>query len=295
MPMKTMSSFRSRVISVACLCLLAFATTAQGQRAIPDDNLAYPVLVQVAGDGEASGFFLNTETAVYLVTAKHVLFDLQTNLLRGPQALLLSYPRDPKGDGKNVISLDLATLSKVGEVIPHPQEDVVVVRVAQVTTDKPPEGTQGQVIKPLPGVVFQQMAASGILGVTPSNVKKYDDVLVANDVIVFGYPTSLGLRSSPQLDPQRPLLRRGIVAGVNPATKSLVIDCAAYQGNSGGPVLELDRSGFGVTLKIIGVVRAFVPFAETSLNLQFNYTNTNISNSGYSIVTPMDFVLELVK
>ena len=59
--------------------------------------------------------------------------------------------------------------------------------------------------------------------------------------------------------------------------------------------MEIDRNGFQTNFKIIGVVREFVPFLETVVNLQFGYTNTNISNSGYTIVTPIDFVLELVK
>jgi len=279
---------------ILALLAVALTGTARGQRAIPDDNLAYPVLVQLQGS-EASGFYLNTTTAVYFVTAKHVLFSPSTNLLLGPQAILLSYPRDPKGAGKNVVSLDLVALSKAGEVSPHPKEDVVVVRIAKITEGTPPEGVKGRVIAALPGVAFQQSTASGLLGVSLDSVKKYDDVLVANDVIVFGYPTSLGLQQIPQLDRLRPLLRRGIVAGLNPATKSLIIDCPAYPGNSGGPVLEIDHTTFNSTFKLIGVVREFVPFAEKSVNLPFGYENTNLSNSGYTVVTPMDSVLELVK
>jgi hypothetical protein len=48
-------------------------------REIPDDNLAYPVRITSEycinpSRGEASGFSLNTETATYLITARHVLF-----------------------------------------------------------------------------------------------------------------------------------------------------------------------------------------------------------------------------
>ena len=126
-------------------------------------------------------------------------------------------------------------------------------------------------------------------------VKKYDDVLVANELFLFGYPTSLGIQGSPQLDSQRPLLRRGIVAGLNPSGKSIIIDCPSYPGNSGGPVVEADRTAFNATFKVIGVVSQFVPFEEKSISYPITYQNVNISNSGYTIVTPMDFVLELVK
>jgi S1-C subfamily serine protease len=111
--------------------------------------------------------------------------------------------------------------------------------------------------------------------------------------MVFGYPTSLGLQQSPQLDPLRPLLRKGIVAGTNPATRFLVLDCPVYFGNSGGPVLELDRQPFGTSLSIIGVVDQYVPFVQQAgsqtIAMQVE------TNSGYSLAIPMDFVLELLK
>jgi hypothetical protein len=138
-------------------------------------------------------------------------------------------------------------------------------------------------------------APSGILGVARNAVKKYADVLVANEVLVFGYPTSLGIEGSPQLDPLRPLLRRGIVAGLNPNKKSIIIDCPSYPGNSGGPVVEADRETFKATFNVIGVVSEFVPFAEKSVNYPIQYQSVSISNSGYTIVTPMDYVLDLVK
>ena len=114
--------------------------------------------------------------------------------------------------------------------------------------------------------------------------------------MMFGYPTSLSLVPNPKIDFQRPLLRKGIVAGENPAQHSLILDCPAYQGDSGGPILEVDpESPFETHFKIIGVMSSFVPFADTWINQHFGYTNTTLQNSGYSIATPMDFVLELIK
>jgi hypothetical protein len=246
-------------------------------------------------DGAASGFYLNTATSVYLVTAKHVLFDPPSGRLRSSQLNLMSYPRDPKEPGRNNISVDLATLSQAGEIKAHAHEDVAVVRIATVAAARPAETSQGRKITALPGVSFREAATSGILGVALESLKKYDEVLVANEVIVFGYPTSLGLKEIPQLDPLRPLLRLGIIAGLNPGTKSLVIDCPAYPGNSGGPVLEVTREAFSAKFRVIGVVREFVPFEEKWVNVPHGYLNRNLTNSGYTIATPMDFVLELVK
>ena len=290
-----MSASRGLVyVTAVCLYVLVFAAAAKGQRAIPDDNLAYPVLVQ-RSDGAASGFYLNTAGSIYLVTAKHVLFDPQRGSLRVPQVDLLSYPRNPKEAGRNILAIDLAVLLGAGEVKAHNQEDVVVVRIGTTAEGATGDAAGGRRLTLHPSITVREATASGLLGVAVENVKKYDDVLVGNEVIVFGYPISLGLKELPQLDPLRPLLRAGIVAGQNPTTRSLVIDCAAYPGNSGGPVVELTREAFHVQFKVIGVLREFVPFEEKSVNVPFGYVNRLITNSGYAVATPMDFVLELIK
>ena len=299
MPLLFLTRARSvrRVVSLGTLvaCLIFTTNTVRAQRSIPDDNLAYPVLIQFP-DELASGFYLNSGHSMYLVTAKHVVFGPPTNHTNGGAMLLLSYSRDPKESGSNVIRVDMAALSQSGEIKGHPVADVAVVRIADVLISAPDKDHPGaQTLRPISGVTASTMTSSGLLSLGMDAIKKYDDVLVANEVLLFGYPTSLGIRESLQLDPLRPLLRRGIVAGLNPNAKSIIIDCPSYPGNSGGPVVEADRSTFGAKFNAIGVVSQFVPFEEKSVNYPITYQNVNIRNSGYTVVTPMDFVLELVK
>ena len=112
---------------------------------------------------------------------------------------------------------------------------------------------------------------------------------------VFGYPTSLGIKEIPQIDPLRPLLRFGIIAGTNPARKSIILDCPSYPGNSGGPVLEVEEVDLvNRRFRVIGVVSQFVPFAETWVNKTHHYQNLTISNSGYTVAVSMDPVLDLI-
>jgi hypothetical protein len=61
----------------------------------------------------------------------------------------------------------------------------------------------------LPGVRIKAVNSKGIVGVGPDVIKLFDQILVGNNVILFGYPTSLELKELAQLDPMRPLLRRG--------------------------------------------------------------------------------------
>lgn len=271
--------------------------TANAARDIPDDNLSYPVFISLSGDGNGSGFYLNTDVHAFLVTAWHVLYKTEkdeetgteTSSLRSLTATLLSYPRDPLDDEKIIISVDLQALEKSGAIKKHDKHDVVLVRIGEVSST----GDQRS-ISFSNGVVMKEKVESGLLGVGFLNLKKFADVLTANEVFVFGYPTSIGLKEIPQLDHSRPLLRKGIVAGANRKTETIVLDCPVYKGNSGGPVLEVERVGFQTKFRVIGVVTDFVPFAELWENRTQGYWNMSISNSGYSIAAPADAILELI-
>jgi hypothetical protein len=271
-------------------------------RAIPDDNLAYPVLVTLGDNSSASGFFLNDGHAVYLVTARHVLYknkppqQIAPNQdpweLRSGTGTLVSYSKDPADSTQNLFALDLSVLESAGNMKHHPIQDVAVIKVMTESgsggVPKDGESVIGQVV---PGVTIKQLSKLGVLDVNITNIKTFSQVLTGNDVMVFGYPSSIGLVNVPQIDYQRPLLRKGIVAGTNPAKRSVILDCPVYFGNSAGPVLELDRQAFGTALNLIGVAIEYIPFNQTP----GSETVAILTNSGYSVVAPMDFVLDLLK
>ena len=260
--------------------ILSLASATPAQRAIPDENLAIPVLITIQGVGTGSGFYIRASKYTYLVTAKHVLFNMQTDQLLAPRMDLLSYSRDPSDPTPNLISVDLAAFNALGNgdnIKASPTADVVVVRLfSNTTTDGTPIAT------PLPGVVLRSFAKLGIVGVQPDQIDTFDKVLIGNEVFLFGYPNSLALAQLGQLDPNRPLLRKGIVAGTNPARRSIVLDCPSYPGNSGGPVVELIRRGFEIQLRIIGVVDQFVPFVQAAgsqtFAMQFNSNSAGQSH-----------------
>lgn len=283
-----------RKLVLGLLIALALFAPGEGQadRAIPDDNLAYPVLVNLDTGSNGSGFFLNTSSRIYLVTAAHVLFDETSGNLRAKQARLLSYSKNPKESGRNVIQLDLVTLFADKRILKHSTEDVAVVHIADLTASAE---TGPRRLSMVPGTSAIEKAPSGILGATLDTVKHFENVLTANTIYVFGYPTSLGIKELPQIDPLRPLLRFGIIAGTNPTRKTIILDCPSYPGNSGGPVLEVDQVDLvNRRFHVIGVVSQFVPFAETWVNVTHKYQNLTISNSGYAVAVSMDPVLELI-
>ena len=200
--------------------------------------------------------------------------------------MIRAYSRDPADSMPNIMTIDLSQLEKQG-LVKHGEKgkDVATVRIGEVDT--------AAHAKFVAGVMAIQIAKQGILGVGLENVKKFDQTLVGNDIFVFGYPSSLGLRNSPQIDYERPLLRKGIIAGKNSIARSLIIDCAVYPGNSGGPVVEIDREGFKTHFTIIGVVVEYIPFAQVTGNNTIALQV--LPNSGYSVVLPMDDVLELIQ
>lgn len=315
-------------------------------RDIPDDNLAYPVLListegTQANANTGSGFFYNKEDATYFITARHVLFqgtsvhDLEEQfplpnflahkfewnhddqkkkwtlvfygqmsekerdellnaapsfkdaiqlLYRESQnlklikttAILYSYSPKPGDTAVNEVQLELPKLYRAGKIIYHPSSDV-----ASITIATPKKIGDQNFLEPIDGVTIK---GPGTLGLEKNNFKLFDDVLVGNTVYTFGYPTSLS-NASPFIDIKLPLLRKGIIAGKNNSLKVIILDSPIFYGNSGGLVIEAERSdNFKTAFKAIGLVTNFVPYAQKWLQ-----------NSGYSVAVPMDFVEELLK
>jgi len=259
-------------------------------RDLPDDNLKYPVLIEgtkVSG----SGFYLNKDDeSHYLVTARHVLFqedDGEELILISNKIKVSSY----SNDSDNLRMEFEIDLEKV-EVKASKENDIVVVKIGHFkeTTDK------GKALKFEDGVKPLGLSLSGrLLFVRNDNLKSYDDVLISNEVFIFGYPNSLSFNNAPQIDYKSPLLRKGIIAGKNNVKKTIILDCPVYGGNSGGVAIEVETITLGQTkYKVIGVVSQYIPFVDNLKSLRLGYINTTIENSGYSVVVPTDTILDLI-
>lgn len=146
----------------------------------------------------------------------------------------------------------------------------------------------------IPEIIVNKFPEGGTL-LAAGFFKKYAEVLIGNEVFIFGYPTSIGIKNVPQIDYTRPLLRKGIIAGKNEDKKNIILDCPVYYGNSGGPVVEVEEEGGTIRkFRVVGIISQFVPFEQEWFNLQHGYTNKDLENSGYSIATPLDAALELI-
>ncbi len=281
------------------LGVLLAGSPALAERAVPADLVRYPVLVSFEKGPAATGFYVNNEAGeAFFVSARHILFhELENGAFRpkGNKILLLSYPQEEEINDAMYLELELEKLYAEGNARLHETSDVAVIRLGQVM-----EGTAGKSLTFVPGVVQKVQAGKSaegtLLGASPDLIRRYADISVGNEVFVFGYPLSLGLANYPQIDYSRPLLRRGAVAGKNDEKQTVIIDCPTVYGNSGGPVIEAERISLTETrFWVIGVVSEFIPFDDRWYTRQTRAFGSGIENSGYSVVIPMDRVLELLE
>jgi len=261
-------------------------------RNIPDDNLAYPVFLTWDTGSTGSGFRLKYESKTYFITAKHVLFDDKNNT-RGAKFTFLCQTKDINDDSTILFEADIKKLQETGMVFFHPNYDIA--GFLQCNDVDEPDGTY--ISTSVEGIkILQNSLTSRIVTVNAKNgVAFIDEVLISNDIFLYGYPTSLGLKHSPQFDYAKPLLRKGIVSNVNKKLGTIILDCPVYYGNSGGPVIQVEEINDKIYHKVIGVVSEFIPYTEDWQNRSNGIIHTEWSNSGFSVAVAMDYVYEMLQ
>lgn len=256
---------------------------------LPLNNLNYPVKILI-GKSCGSGFLISYKNNVYLVTAKHVvyqknnvsgdfeLYDNKLNIICHTflQQQLQHLPRK--------YELDLEKLIENNNLIYHETEDIIIFKLGSLNKEL--------VINFELGISIVQDADGSIVHYGLDNSRKFEDTEITNDVFVLGYPVSLGITNSNQISYDHPLVRKGIIAGKNYKNKTIILDCPVYGGNSGGMVLEINSNN----IHLIGVVVEFVPFVDTWQNVHFaGLMNSNFQNSGYSVAIPVDYIYDLIE
>jgi hypothetical protein len=107
---------------------------AVAQRALPEDNLAYPVLVTTS-EGSGTGFFLASDETVYFVTARHVVYKKPQTGEPKPDRVknlaIAAFGRDPKDTTQFTADLDLGRLDASNNLLEDSIHDVVVISADQ--------------------------------------------------------------------------------------------------------------------------------------------------------------------
>ena len=272
------------------LLIILFASYSHSSSRIPYGFISSTVSIS-GPSGTGSGLFVRTNKSAYLITARHVIFNDKMTLLNNTVELI-SYSNDPNDLLPYRIELDLVKLNKNNHVHFHKSHDIAMIRIQQ----RPNNDNTGKFAW-IDGIkIHSTPNTKNDIGIEMNDLRLYKDVSIGNDTLIFGYPNSIGLKELPQIDFSRPLLRKGVIAGKNNTMKTIIIDCPVYGGNSGGPVMEIEEEWITITnYNIIGIVTQFIPVKETWLNIDLKYANINLSNSGYAVVEPADYLIELIK
>ena len=282
----------TRLILAAAIVVtvLALAATGRAQAYLPEDNLAYPVQVLVQGGG-GSGFFVRRERDLFIVTARHVLQNAATGELWSPEVTLRALSKNIRETAVTVLHVNLRQLQDAQQLRTDAVRDVAVMHLGTLTADG---------VNTTPGVVITDRSKGGIIVAPFDYLTRYTEVDISSQIFMLGYP-SIGVTGAAQIDRARPLVRGGIVAGLNAALKTIIIDAPVNHGNSGGPVVQLSRTN---RLRIIGIATQFVPVPEDVLPLNPSAAPTRptppsqtllaLGNSGYGVVASADAIIDLI-
>lgn len=272
------------------VCLLTGQIEAS--RDVPYDYLSLSVLVELENNDTGSGFYIINKESLFFVTARHVLLKEEKEhkfIPKSNTAILISPTSEIQLKNNKEIKLDLVELYNEGCINYNNLYDAVVVKIGSRKNNE---------INTVKGVLIKQNPGS-FVSVASDILKRYEETIIGNEVFVFGYPTSLGIKDMPQVDFSKPLLRKGIIAGKNERTKSIILDCPVYPGNSGSPVVECETNYEGNNpikkYRLIGLVADFVPFIDEFRSVRYGYPRAEIANSDYSVVIPIDIIIELIE
>ncbi|MEC5127214.1 serine protease [Verrucomicrobiales bacterium BCK34] len=277
--------FADIVKSLSILVFLFCGISGKVRAGVPANNLNYPVLIEAATGLTGSGFFLEAGRSIYLVTARHVIDPGKES---GEITVYAQTSNHGFPDRLKLI-LDPGVLHENGHVLVHRGRDVVAIRIGKMKG----EGDFAPLVYH-EGVALSQKGT--LTAVAEVNTVSFQDIGVTNRVYVMGYPVSVGVASAKQLDHRTPLVRTGIVAGKNLQDGVVILDCQVDGGNSGGPVIQMSEDSKGMRhYHVIGMVSEFVPSAEEWISQSRGQVAVNISNSGYSVVEPMDSIWQLIQ
>lgn len=245
-------------------------------------RITYAVLLSI-GDGKSvgTGFRILLEDRVYLVTARHVLYD--RDKLYGDTLIMTSYGGDDLDLEPVILSIDLTK----AKIIEDDKTDTAVLFFGERKINSSTNKKEVEVDDCID--VIQWGVRKG-RNISKNTTKTLSSIEAGSTVFLIGYPTSLGMIQNEYYDFRKPLLRKGSIAGLDTKKGTFVIDCPSYPGNSGGPVVERCQDG---KFRMIGFVSRYIPFETKWYSNRERVHNTEISNSGYTVCVAMDAVLEL--
>lgn len=258
---------------------------------IPNNNLGYPLRICCENQNLGSGFLLRMKNNdVYLVSAAHVLID--PNTLKPRNESIIVNGANYLINQKNVdqIQIDLSVIQKKKQYFLNPRLDIIAIKIGKVILH-----LNEEVLK------FENctlITKCNVVALTPvsenTNIKKFSELNVAMNLLQYGFPTSIGIESN-IIQHDIPLVRKGSIAALYYKNKTIIADCEAIYGNSGGPIcIEIPNYNGVTEFYVVGIVLSFVEYTEVFINPRNKLEHKHVLNSGYSNVRSIDDILDLI-
>lgn len=294
---------RGTVVKVFLFSVLSFQISSVQANAglIPNSWINSLVLIEIQKEGSfqplGTGFLTGSKGYRILVTNAHVLRDNKDNL---PLFIRVN-KKDPKPKEDMFGRIKIFPMENPKlEPVFHRVVDLAVLYVWVPNT--------------------LDLRSVKIGEILDSSLLQQKDVPLGDEVLLFGFPTSIKEIEKIEKEVNIPVIRSGIVSAKFKRSDHdlLLIDAPTYWGSSGGPVI-LKPSFFNVTQdpsgdvppksqtepKLIGIVSEMLP-----IGLKFKVEDTpgtpsqrnekekqevvSIWHSGLSVVVPVDYLIELI-
>lgn len=276
-------------LAIALVFFWSTFSYAQQTTHLETEVFCQPVLISgEAGTSSGTGFFVMDSSKWYLVTAKHIVLDPKSNKLLSEKLSLTVYSQNLLKEDKNVISIDMKSAFEGKNIFFNVKDDAVAIEIGKIKGKEFAFNTYATITSKSKTDIIKPLSLRA--------AELFDNIHLGDEIYIFGYPTSFGLKPMPQFDYEKPLLRRGTVAGKYEERHSFVIDCTMFPGNSGGPVIKKITGKTGYSL--VGLITGFIPYFDQSIDSKEGKKSEESIyqlNSGYGVMIPLDVINDLLR
>lgn len=270
---------------IACLFIVPFqhfSANADTNLSSSSDTLPYPVFLILSDQGNyGSGFYLQTETAVFLVTARHVIFNAPQGTILGNNMICTSSSADPVNTKEKFrLELDLSILERSKSIRHHSHHDIAVIKIGGVDNGrltlldgvKRIDSTKGEPSR----ILWTAIRPGGVLR-------------AGQAAVLSGYPTSRRISEAEGVPITLiPEPRTGALVEINQEKRELTVDTPMYKGDSGSPLFQLENLNGEQTIILVGIA------IQTREEVEILPTGEKIMTSLRAIAVFAEVVMETV-
>lgn len=262
------------ILLIVLFPVILYAYTLEDARFFARVYLAPAIRVErIPSHKYGTGFFTRLErapTKLIFVTNKH--------MVEGDSALQLKVP---------IIDSNLVIRGTLAITIPLFKNTVKQYYVSQDGLD----------------IAFVVIERSSYPALDTSNFSSFADNTYANiknlfvgqSVAFTGYPLDLVVNNV------QPLLRKGVIAGIDTIINVIYLDADAFGGSSGSPVfidfsVQENHQFWEANRQIlVGVISSYVPFTKYLINKETQKTEMiQTENSGIAVVVPAEKIRKII-